>query len=208
MTSQPSRFWDRMASRYARMPVADEVAYQKKLEMTRSHLHPDMDVLEFGCGTGSTALVHAPYVRHIRAIDFSAKMIEIAQGKAAAAGVTNISFECAGIDDLQVADQSYDVVLGLSILHLLSDKEAVIAKVHRMLKPGGLFVSSTACISDMALPIRMILPVGRFLRLFPLVKAFSGRDLTDSLTGAGFTIADHWQPGKNKAVFIIAAKPV
>ncbi len=36
-----------------------------------------------------------------------------------------------------------DMVLGLSILHLLENKAEVMAKVHRMLKPGGVFVAST-----------------------------------------------------------------
>jgi len=47
-----------------------------------------------------------------------------------------------------LADQTLDAVLGLSILHLLDNKEEVIAKVHRTLKPGGIFVTSTACIGD------------------------------------------------------------
>jgi len=82
-TSPPSaKFWDRIADRYSRKPVADEAAYQKKLQVTREYLRPDMEVLEFGCGTGSTAIVHAPCVKQIRAIDVSAKMIEIARHKA------------------------------------------------------------------------------------------------------------------------------
>jgi cyclopropane fatty-acyl-phospholipid synthase-like methyltransferase len=54
MMVRPSKFWDRMAERYAKRPVANEDAYRKKLEVTRSYLEPDMQVLEFGCGTGST----------------------------------------------------------------------------------------------------------------------------------------------------------
>ena len=77
-----SKFWDRIAKRYSRKPVADEASYQKKLEVTRSYFQPDMEVLEFGCGTGSTAISHSPHVQHIHAIDISSKMIEIAQGKA------------------------------------------------------------------------------------------------------------------------------
>jgi cyclopropane fatty-acyl-phospholipid synthase-like methyltransferase len=30
-------------------------------------MRPDMEVLEFGCGTESTALEHAPHVAHIEA---------------------------------------------------------------------------------------------------------------------------------------------
>ena len=133
--SQSVLFWDKIADRYAKRPVADEAAYQKKLQITRDYLRPDMEVLEFGCGTGSTAIAHASYVKHIRAIDISGRMIEIAQGKANAAQVNNVSFEQATIDDLSVPRHTYDAVLGLSILHLLENKEATIAKVHNMLKP-------------------------------------------------------------------------
>ena len=72
---QSARFWDKIAERYSKRPIADEAAYQKKLQVTREYLRPDMEVLEFGCGTGSTAITHAPCVKHIHAIDISPKMI-------------------------------------------------------------------------------------------------------------------------------------
>ena len=79
---QSTNFWDKIAERHSKQPIADEATYQKKLQVTREYFQPDMEVLEFGCGTGSTAIIHAPYVKHIHAIDISSKMIEIAQGKA------------------------------------------------------------------------------------------------------------------------------
>lgn len=205
---QPSpKFWDRIAKRYAKRPVADEAAYQQKLAVTREYLQPDMELLEFGCGTGSTAIAHAPYVRHIRAIDVSSKMLDIARARAATAKVTNVSFEQATIEGIDVADQSVDVVLGLSILHLLDDKEAAIAKVFRMLKPGGVFVASTACLGDDMKWFRFVGPVGSALGLIPLVRVFTRQELEASLAGAGFTIDHAWCPGKGKAVFHVAKKP-
>ena len=203
---QSSKFWDRIAKRYAKSPVADEAAYQKKLEITREYLKPDMEVLEIGCGTGSTALAHAPFVKHIRATDISAKMLEIAQGKAAADKVTNVTFEQAEVDELSTSDQTYDAVLGLSILHLLEDRDAAISQVHAMLKPGGVFVSSTACLGDNMRFFKFIAPIGNFLGLIPLVKVFTRQELLDSLAAAGFEIDHQWQPGKGKAVFIVAKK--
>jgi ubiquinone/menaquinone biosynthesis C-methylase UbiE len=206
--SREARFWDRIAARYAKSPVADEAAYQKKLDRTREYFRPDMTVLEFGCGTGSTALAHAPYVAHIRATDMSANMIQIAQSKARAMNIENVTFQQATIEGLDVAGGSQDAVLGLSILHLLADKEAVIAKVHRMLKPGGIFVSSTACLGDNTPWFKVIGPIGRWLRLIPRVAVFTREDLEASLTSGGFEICYQWQPGKGKAVFIIARKPL
>ncbi len=200
------KFWDRIAERYSRKPVTDEAAYQQKLQVTRKYFWSDMEVLEFGCGTGSTAIAHAPYVKHIHAIDLSSKMIEIAQGKADAENVKNVTFEQSAIDELSVPDQSLDAVLGLSILHLLDNMEEVISSVHQMLKPGGIFVSSTACIGDTMKFFEVIAPIGKFFGLMPSVKVFTTKELEDSLTVAGFKIDYQWQPGKGKAVFIVAKK--
>lgn len=208
MIAQSTQFWDRIADRYSRQPIADEAAYQKKLQITQEYLQPNMEVLEIGCGTGSTAIIHAPFVRHIRAIDFSSKMIAIAQSKADAQHIENVTFEQSTIDSLSTADSTYDVVLGLSILHLLDDKAAVIAKVYETLKPGGVFVTSTTCIGDMMPLLKIILPIGRWLGIFPLVKVFTVPELVESLTDAGFTIDHQWQPGKGKAVFIVAKKSI
>ena len=201
-----AKFWDKIAERYSKRPVADEAAYQKKLQVTRGYFRPDMEVLEFGCGTGSTAITHAPYVKHILAIDISSKMIEIAQGKADANNIENVTFERSTIDDFTGSDQGFDAVLGLSILHLLDNRDEVIAKVHKMLKPGGIFVTSTACIGDTMKFFKIIAPIGKFFGLMPVVKVFTTKELEDSLTDAGFEIDYQWQPGKGKAVFIVAKK--
>lgn len=202
-----AKFWDRVAERYSRSPVADKAAYEKKLQVTREYFRPDMQLLEIGCGTGSTAIAHAPYVQKIRATDISSKMIEIAQRKANAASIENVTFEQSSIDDLNVADHTMDAVLALSVLHLLEDRDAVIAKVRNMLKPGGVFVSSTVCLGDTMKFLKYIGPIGQFLGLMPMVKVFAKQELADSLTDAGFDIVYEWQPGKNKAVFVVAKKP-
>ena len=203
---KPSRFWDRHAKGYAKRPVADEVAYQRKLKVTQDYLTPDMDVLELGCGTGTTALIHAPFVKHITGIDISQSMLEIARAKAEIENVKNVTFHQSSIDDLKAPVAGFDVVMGHSILHLLENKEAVIVGVHRMLKPGGVFVSSTACLGGRVPVLRAILPVGRFLGLLPLVKFFTAEELEGNLMDAGFRIDHRWQPDKSKTVFIVATK--
>ena len=198
------RFWDKLAERYASQPIADEAAYQRKLQITRDYLRPDMDVLEFGCGTGGTAILHAPHVRQITAIDFSASMLAIARRKAAETGVGNLSFEQADITSFAAPQGSFDVILGLSILHLLADKDAVIAKVFRLLKPGGVFISSTTCVGDTMGLFKLIAPLGKAVGLLPQLDVMTTAELVASLTGAGFAIEQQWQPGKGKAVFIVA----
>ena len=141
-------------------------------------------------------------------------MIDIARSKADTQNIKNITFELLTIDELKLDDSSLDVVLGLGILHLLEDKEAVINKVYKMLKPGGVFVTSTACLGDSMKWFKYIAPIGIFFRLIPLVKVFTVKELQKSLTDAGFKIDYQWQPDKItnkgifklKAVFIVAKK--
>jgi 2-polyprenyl-3-methyl-5-hydroxy-6-metoxy-1,4-benzoquinol methylase len=203
---QSKRFWDRIAERYSRKPIADEAAYQKKLQVTREYFQPEMEVLELGCGTGSTAIAHAPYVKHILAIDLSSRMIEIAQTKADDESIVNVTFKRSTIDALNVSAHSLDAVLGLNILHLLDNMEEVIAMVHNMLKPDGIFVTSTPCIGDTMKFFKVIAPIGKLFGLMPLVKVFTTKELESSLADAGFEIVYRWQPGRGEAVFIVAKK--
>ena len=205
--SGEARFWDKRAKRYSQRPVADQATYEKKLEITRTYFGPDAEVLEIGCGTGSTALAHAPYVKHILATDISPEMISIARGKAEAGQVSNVTFETRAADAHDIEAARYDAILALNLLHLLKDPEAAIVAAHRGLEPGGVFVTSTACILDMSWIFRFIAPVLSFSKIIPTIKVFSQAQLVQSHTGAGYEIDHEWLPKKNAAVFIVARKP-
>lgn len=202
-----ARFWDRHAERYARSKIADEAAYQTKLSMTRTYMHEDTNVVEFGCGTGSTALLHAPFVHTIDAIDLSGNMIAIARRKANAEGITNVSFSTGTLRGYDVPDGSVDMVMGMSILHLLEDRQETIARVFDLLKPGGMFISSTVCLAEGYSIFRFIGPIGHALGLLPTLRIFPARQLIDEMKAAGFEIDQQWRPGRNKAIFIAARKP-
>jgi 2-polyprenyl-3-methyl-5-hydroxy-6-metoxy-1,4-benzoquinol methylase len=165
-----------------------------------------MDVLELGCGTGTTALHHAPHVKHIRAVDISAKMLEIARAKAEAAGVTNVTFETASVEDLRSTAETYDVVMVHSLLHLLDDRAAALAEIHRVLKPGGLLVSSTVCLGGGLPWLRLLIPVMRVLGLAPRVWFLTPDALTAEVEAAGFRIAHSWRHGRMTSLFLMARK--
>jgi 2-polyprenyl-3-methyl-5-hydroxy-6-metoxy-1,4-benzoquinol methylase len=200
-------FWDRLADKYAAQPIADEDAYRAKLARTQAHLTPQMDIFEFGCGTGGTAITHAPLVRSVRAIDFSTRMIEKARQRAAEAGVDNVAFEQGDITSIAVEPGRYDMVLGLSILHLLEDRQTVIARVYEMLKPGGRFVSSTACLGDSMKWFGYIAPLGRALGLLPMLDVMTPDQLRADMLRTGFTIEHDWRPNPKSALFLIVRKP-
>lgn len=200
-------YWNRIAERYARQPVTNEADYQHKLEITQRYLKPHMRVLEFGCGTGSTALIHAPLVRQYTAIDLAPAMIAIANRKQASAGPDNLHFQVGALEDFKAQSQGYDAVLGLNVLHLLEDKDAAITQVYDLLKPDGVFVSSTACLQQGLNPYRFIVPFTKLFKL-PTVKVFKRKALEASLEKAGFRIEHRWVPQGNRLVYFLVAVKV
>ena len=105
--SRDARFWDKAARKYAAGKIADQAGYERSLRRTRDFLSPDSDVLEIGCGTGSTALKQAPFARHITATDISPEMITIASEKIAKSGPVNVDFIVARAGELPFAPHSF-----------------------------------------------------------------------------------------------------
>lgn len=206
--SVSSRFWDRFAERYANTPVVNKILYQKKLEITQQYLKCDMYVLEFGCGTGSTALVHAPFVKQYEAIDVSQKMVDICKQKLIAQPKPNLYFSCLPFESLLSDESSYDAILAMSILHLIDDPKEVIRKVFKLLKPGGIFVSSTTCIKETMAWFKFIAPIGYAMGLLPKIQVFSNKNLELMLLNAGFEIDYRLETHDKKAAqFFVAIKP-
>ena len=200
-------FWNMLAKRYSRQAITDEAAYQQKLAKTQAYFESDMEVLEIGCGTGGTAIIHAPHVKHIRAVDFSKNMIAIANERAAQAGVSNVDFEVQGIDAMVQESAAYDAVLALNILNLVDDREDTIAKIRTMLKPGGVFVSSTVTLGQLAKALQPVLKLLSALRILPLMRFFTADEFVASVTAAGFTVEHEWRPDNSPSIFLIATKP-
>lgn len=200
-----SKFWDKIADKYAARPVADEDTYQRKLAITREYLRPDMDVLEFGCGTGSTALVHAPYVRSYTASDLSEEMIRIAKSKLQDNPQKNLNFEVATMEDYAARKEQFDAILGLNILHLLPDPQKAIQQAAQLLKPGGVLVTSTACLKDTMPWIRFIAPIGRTFGFMPYLHMLSRNEMETWLTEAGFEMQVKWVPEQGRHVYFIVA---
>lgn len=204
MTS--AAFWDRTAAKYAKSPIPNEAVYEQKLASTREYLTPDSLVLEIGCGTGTTALRHAPFAKQIDAWDISNKMLDIARQKQQDQGITNVNFHCAEAASLTLPEGHYDLAMAHSILHLLDNKEATLREIHRALKPGGIFVSSTACLGNKMNWLKIIARPMQLLGFWPSVYFFTSKELEKSIIDCGFEIEESWLPPKAIAHFFIARK--
>lgn len=96
-----------------------------------------LDVLDFGCGTGTNSTLLAARGARVTSMDISPDLLVIAKQRVELAGFgESIGTLCASAHALPLPDASVDLVFGAAILHHL-DLALTAAEVHRVLKPGG-----------------------------------------------------------------------
>ena len=201
------RFWNNVAIKYAAKSVPNEEIYQKKLQLTQQVFNDQMKVLELGCGTGSTALIHAPKVAAYVGTDISDKMIDIAQEKLAQSESNNLTFKVCDVADALREHQGVDAVLAHSLLHLLPDPKQVIQDIHNTLQPGGYLIASNVCLEGALKLLKLLLPIGKLLGVMPGLTFYGKKELNKWLQQSGFTLVEQWSPEKSPHTsFIIAQK--
>ena len=207
-------FWSKTARKYAASPVRNQAAYETTLARTTEHLGPEDNVLELGCGTGSTALLLAGTVRSYLATDFAGGMIEIAEGKldAGRTGGTapqGLRFAVADVFSTKVEPEDgtgYDAVLAFNFLHLVEEAEDTLARVRQLLKPRGLFISKTVCLQKRAWLFGPLIKVMQLFGKAPYVRRYSFDALEGSIRAAGFEIVETGTYPAPYSRFVVARK--
>lgn len=95
-----------------------------------------------GCGHGQIErrLARLGAFVHCEASDLSDGAIAEARRAAAAEGFTNIAYEVADANSLNLPGQAYDAIWAHASVHHFQRLEHVFAQAARALKPGGLFI--------------------------------------------------------------------
>jgi ubiquinone/menaquinone biosynthesis C-methylase UbiE len=131
----------------------DEKEYRLKLAAGVSEsikkavdIHLDMDILDFGCGTGLISLGFAPNVRSLTGLDNSAGMLEVFQDKAKASGFNNVNALFLNLDDGDPLPGTYDMVMSSLTFHHLKNIPLVLKTLYHGLNSGG-----HVCIADLDL---------------------------------------------------------
>lgn len=187
------KFWDKQAKRYDDSEKQFDGVYQDIIAKTKEYLDANDTVLDFGCATGTKTLKLGEGIKHIHGLDFSAEMIGEAIKKKNKVNADNVSFSQGTIysDDLKKA--SFEKIIAYGIIHLLEDSEKVIQRIHELLKPGGLFISTTACFKDkMSLKTRLIIKIYLFMirtGISPLhLNMYKTSDLEHFISSRNFKI--------------------
>lgn len=97
----------------------------------------DRKLLDFGCGPGIYSLLFAKAGFHVSGFDISPNNIAIAEQLAAEYGLSKQAhFKIGAGERLEYDDNTFDVVIGIDILHHV-DIEHSVSECLRVLKPGS-----------------------------------------------------------------------
>lgn len=103
---------------------------------------PGLALLDAGCGAGLAAEVFARRGAAVTGLDASAEAIAAARRHAEQGGLA-IDYRIGGPEDLVEEGASFDVVIALEVIEHVADREAFLAALAALTKPGGLLFLST-----------------------------------------------------------------
>ena len=106
------------------------------------HIQPHHTVLDLGCNLGATTswLVRR-YGCKVLAIDIVEEMVRVACDRFQEEGIADrASASCMDARALELGDGTFDLVLGIEVIHHIPDKAACLEEIARVLKPGGRLV--------------------------------------------------------------------
>jgi trans-aconitate methyltransferase len=142
-------------------------------------------ILDLGCGDGQLTRQIAMSGASVVGVDASTEMIAAARARGVVANVANA-------ETLPYRRNEFDAVFSNAALHWVRDQDAMMAQVHRVLKPGGRFVAEMGGHGNIAaIRVALMAVLARHgygdredgVNYYPTAEAYSSR-----LTRHGFEV--------------------
>jgi SAM-dependent methyltransferase len=163
------------------------------------------DVLDAGCGPGWYADWLARHGAHVVAVDRSARMVALAQGRLE--GRARVIQ--GDVNDLgnRLEESSFDLILSSLVLHYISDLPSLFLEWARLLRPAGVLVFSThhpihhpSILDPGYLNVELVEEEWKWLGEKMRYYRRPLRDLIEPLTAAGFVIEQLCEPSPSNAL--------
>lgn len=106
----------------------------------------DIDIADFGTGTGLILLGLADYAKTMTGYDSSAGMLAVLDGKAADAGLRNLRTVRIDLEKDDFPPESADMMTSSMVIHHMDDPSVFFRKAYKALRKGG-----KLCVADLKL---------------------------------------------------------
>ncbi|MSU74997.1 MAG: class I SAM-dependent methyltransferase [Candidatus Magasanikbacteria bacterium] len=181
--------YDRLRSRLFFEPLYRKIiSLLKQVEVQNFEpllLGTGTTMLDVACGTAEVLyrLAHEFPATQFTGLDLTPEMIATARSKTNK--LTNLTFREGNASSLPFPDQTFNIILCSEAFHHFSEPGNTLREIHRVLKPGGLFL-----LADIAFNNRVLkYLVTKIIKPLEYAHAYYSRDeLAQFLLNAGFSI--------------------
>jgi ubiquinone/menaquinone biosynthesis C-methylase UbiE len=130
--------WDSQPERISLMKAVGEAILRE------SPPTPQINVLDYGCGTGLVGLFLLPHVRSVTGADSSEGMLEVLRTKVQTVGITNMKTMQLDLERQPTPPDRFHMIVSSMVMHHVADVGRVLRAFHEMLLPNG-----KVCIADL-----------------------------------------------------------
>ena len=130
--------WDDKPARLALMKAIGEKIVVEVQPTT------EMDVLDYGCGTGLVSLYLLPHVRSVTGADNSTGMLDVLRAKISESKIRNMQAVHLDLERDPVPQARYHMIVVSMAMHHVRQTERVLQAFHELLVPGGIL-----CVADL-----------------------------------------------------------
>lgn len=182
--------WDRVEWGYKEL-FAPTLASYARAAVALAAPAADAHILDVAAGPGTLALLAAPDVRRVSALDFSTNMIAQLRGEAAACGLSNVDAVVGDGEALPYADATFDAAFSMFGLIFFPDRARGLRELRRVLRPGGRAVVGAWAPLGPDSPLVILFEqlraaLGDACPVFPPLPLGTAEAMQDELASAGF----------------------
>jgi ubiquinone/menaquinone biosynthesis C-methylase UbiE len=135
---QAAATWDDNPMRIALMRAVGEAI------LSEARPTNEMDVLDYGCGTGLVGLYLLPSVRSVTGADNSAGMLDVLRKKIKDGGLANMQTMRLDLEHDPLPTGRYHLIVSSMALHHIADTAGILRAFYQLLHPQGIL-----CLADL-----------------------------------------------------------
>ncbi|MFH1416468.1 MAG: class I SAM-dependent methyltransferase [Elusimicrobiota bacterium] len=163
---------------------AGKVRLNKRFEVYKEAIGGKNKILEIGCGTGLMTKKLSDYGFNVTALDISPELLEKAKTRV---NNKNTIFVCADVHTMPFESNSFEAVIGVSVLHHTRIDE-VLKEIKRVLLPGGrILFSEPNMMNPQIFIMKNSRLIGNIMNEVPGETAFTRGKLKKIIEKAGFS---------------------